>query len=365
MRVVHSLALLCALVSFSQSSFADNCKFWQFNCVGEESAKQMKAAIDKLGENAVKSADVAFSAINYWPWLISKYHTGTPEEKANAQKIVKEVFGADSLEGVQPFEITFNFEGIDSDKQKLSFILLRDYVDPDVVGKVYAGNTIDFVPHLVTGKSWPVKESYASYVGDTAVVREKVRLALEGARAGSTTVFRFGGIAVRDHSKPLANVAAIPMKATCVSLDKNARGHDANGMGDVTCDTHPAWKDAHASEAKLVDAIMTVTDPKLDKLGSRPSLKFAYEGYKFLTLVFPEDELKANPQMKLGFTIHPKGKPDQPLPIMTTGPWERTQAQLLYGGQALESKGAKGRYIAYVVNLGVTGPPAPVAKPRN
>ena len=356
MRVLRSLAFLCAALSASTASLADDCRWWLFECAGKKSAQEIAEAGRALGDSAVKSSDIAFSAINYWPWLISKYHTGTPDEKANAQKIIKGVFGADSMEGIQPFEITFSFEGIDSDKQKLDFILFRDYAYPNVAGKILVGNTIDFQSHAVTGKSWPVKESYASYVGDTAVIRERVRKSLEASRKAANSTYKFAGVPQVSFSgggmSPTVSVSYF-----CSSLEPGAKSPPTPNAQEVDCSSRPEWIDAFASQERMVDAIMAVTDPKLDKLGSRPTIRFAYEGYKYLTLVFPEDQLRGNSQMKVSFSIHVKGKPDQPIPVMSSGPWSRSQSEIINGGSLHDTRLSSTKYRAFMVDLGVAGPP--------
>lgn len=364
MRGFRVAALVCAALSISSCSQADaGCRWWLLECIGKKSTEDVVRAAQTIGDSAVKSSDIAFSAINYWPWLISKYHTGTAEEKANARTIIKQVFGSDSLEGAQPFEISFSFEGVDSDKQKLDFILLRDYAAPNVDGKILVGNTIDFQAHAVTGKSWPVKESYASYAGDVGTIRDRVRRNLDAARMASESPFRFA--AAKWPTQPDMN-APPPQLPLCYSLLPGARGKVASSnLPEVDCSTLQDWQRAYDAQEKLVDAIMAVVDSKVDKLGSRPTVKFSYEGYKYLTMVFPEDQLRQNPQMKVSFSIHVKGKPEQPIPVMSSGPWSRTQGEILKGGSLHPTRLSNTMYRAFIIDLGVAGPPHPSATRGN
>lgn len=328
------LGCLVLVLSASTTS-AEECSWYEILCAAAQKAGE-KAAVE-IRAGMIDSTDIAFSAINYWPWLIQKYHTGTPEEKARAKELVAKVFGASSIENAQPFEVTFSFEGIDTTRNKLDLIVLRDYAKPDLKTKIKAGNTVDFNPFQVIGTPPGTKENYEQYLLDVESVRAKVRADLNAA----LPAIQWSGVVLRGEGEDPQTV--------CKGLSEPALYGRRQPCSDFV-----EWRAAAQAFPRLIDALMADVDRKVDKLAHRPKVTIPYEGYNFLTVVIDQEQLKAQPDLKLSYHIHVKGKPDSPIPLFTQ-PWTISAKTLLeYPVYASSRREHTGKYYGYTMDLGLS-----------
>lgn len=351
-------ALAAATVLLSTAAIADDCpRMLAFVCAAAEKAGERAA--QKVADGMVGSADKLYASINFWPWLIQKYHTGTDEEKKQARELVKKVFGVDTIEGVKPFEVTLSFEGVSATKETpLDVILLRDYAKPDLKEKILIANTPDFGIRSLAGVVPPAKDDYEQYLADVASVRERVAKAalavVSGGHAG------YSGIT---YQVPQGGISS-SSKTVTVCTDITDAGGEATytppavfGSASPTkCKNSVAWKGANKAVRDLTEAIMLTVDPKIDKRASRLKSTYAYEGYKYLTLVFPKEQLEKQPNLKVIVNIHVKDKPDTSIPVFAGSVWSATQATIInQNPTAFDSKRKEhqGKYYAYTMNLGV------------
>lgn len=310
----------------------------------------------EIAQGVTNAADIAYSAVNFWPWLIQKYHTGTADEKKRARELVSKVFGADTLEDAKPFEISLQFEGVDTAKSKLDFVLLRDYVKPDLKAKVLNANTADFNILPLVGSSPQSKDVYQEYLADVASVRARVADAVSKFVVSPGSTFR--GVPIR--------TIRTTDKFGCTDISDNGglatithpRTHDAltSGPGYTqTCRDIAAWQEANRAAKQLSEAIMLTVDPKVDKRANRLLTTFAYEGYKFLTLVFPKEQLESQPNLKVSLRIHMKDNPGKPIPIFATSPWTVSQRTIAVPNAVFDSgrREHSGKYYAYMIDLGL------------
>jgi hypothetical protein len=310
----------------------------------EAAAAAGRDAAIAAGRSVENAADTAFSAVNYWPWLIQKYHTGTEAEKKQARELISKVFGVDAIADAQPFQVTFYVEGVDTTQSPLDLIVLRDYTTPNLATKIGNGNTSDFNAMPIVGSAPPAQESYETYIADVSAIRARL---FNTFNAVDSSPLNWGGFLVGCSMNS-------PGQAVCQSLE-DGQTYSVCHVRPVACDSNVEWAKARRSLDSMVDAIMFTVDPKVEKRANRPSVSIAYEGYNYLTLVFPEEQLRLQPKLSISFNVHLKGKPDDSIPIFEGNRWEISQASLIASNNVYESSRREhsGRYIAYLVDLGL------------
>ena len=341
-------AIALILINLLASNAHADCSWYDLPCAAREAGRE---AAKEFSDGMVQSTDIVYSAINFWPWLIQKYHTGTEAEQKEARELVKKVFGVDSIEAAKPFEITFQFEGIDTSENELDFILLRDYAKPDLRQKIARGNTADFNSVSIIGVSPPHQDEYEEYLADVKSVESRVAQAVSDV-IGSGMV-GYSGVNVNYSNRALPRWAC----TNFVSGGEDTYMAPA-GLGSAsqfTCGQHPDWQKANKAYLRLVSAIMLTIDPKIDKRANRPTASFAYEGYQYLTIVIPEAQLRAQPNLKIHFSIHVKDNIQKPIPLFEGNVWDIEQKSIAQQDRIFSStrKEHDGRYYAYTIDLGV------------
>jgi hypothetical protein len=132
------MALAAALLLAATVCQAD-CAFYDIRCAASEAGRE---AAEKV---AKELPEVGFKTVNYWGYILEMYHTGTPDQKAWATKLIKGELGIDpnAADINRQFEVAVTFTGVDTRAHSLHVAVLEDSTDDATIAATIVAGTRD------------------------------------------------------------------------------------------------------------------------------------------------------------------------------------------------------------------------------
>ncbi len=257
------IAALLASAPLS-NAYAD-CHWYEFGCKAADVGGQH---IEEASKNV---RDAALKGVNYWGYLLEKYHAGSPEEKSWAKKIIQGELGIDpdAVNISKQFEIAITFTGLKTDKRPIDVAVLEDSADEPAIKATIEAGTRDAMSDF-RRVDWPINVVAES----TAVNFEDIRKLLKERMLRGPEVSK-KPCTVTGYSSPPNCIARLAeQKALDVDyqVDLLILALNPNVSRKAGVETRFAW---------LLNPELTVLIPK-HELDAQPNLEMAVSVYRVL-----------------------------------------------------------------------------------
>lgn len=291
------------VVAVPAAGVADECRWWEIGC---KPAEKLGESAEKVGKNVETASENVYSAVNFWAQLIQWYHAGTPEQKEKARQIIQGVFGLSAPPtGEFAWEVELRVRGVDTSKTPLRVMILTDYDEPTVkelAMQIYQGQRVELNPQTIIGNKPPSPKDPASYLKSLEAIQSDI------AKVAQPAFLPEG----------MSNFGC---RKQYTGPSDQAAQRNAN-LAFTKCV-------ANASAAQMAKAIMTLADDRVDLRADQLTAAAPWLGQPYITIIVPDSDLAAQPDLELELTIHAKGKADNVLPTFANNPREVPRVRLV------------------------------------
>jgi len=231
--------------------------------------------IGEAGKEVAENLPAAgMKTVNYWGYLLEKYHAGTPDEKEWARKIIQGELGIDPANATaqKQFEIALTFTGIDTTSKHLHVTMLEDSADDAVVAKSIQDGSRDAMSDF-RAVNWPVSIKALEEAVNVQQLKADLK---EFAKAGpkQSKIICFGGYPGDPAAKKQCDNCAAEQKEFDADF---ASEMVIRGVNPVS----PRRTGAEVTFVWMLNPKIMILIPK-HELDAQPNLELAVSVYRVL-----------------------------------------------------------------------------------